>query len=207
MITQFMITLFLGTQLLNFPDHYFPGWLALFKEYPILNQGTVEGVKDQFEKFSQESHFAVLISETDERILTGLLTGIPLAAYYEPELFQKNNLDPAELFLINDLIVLPGYRKQGIASKLYNKLEKKASKLWGYKKICVCTIDHKDDHPLKPSNYHDSASFWKQQGFSMTSIKIEESWPTIIDDQGNVEMCEHTLTFWYKDLEANSITK
>jgi hypothetical protein len=206
MITQFAITLFLGTQLLTISDHYLPEWVTLFKQYPILNQGTIEGVKYQFEKYSKEPHCAVLICETADHILTGLITGIPLSAYYfdQVEFFKKNNINPNQYYLINDLAVSLQNQNQGIGSKLYKRLIKKVVKPLGYKKICVCTIDHEEQHPLKPSHYTDSSLFWKCKGFAMTSIKIKESWPTLINNQGDSEMREHTLTLYIKNLEKEN---
>jgi len=201
MPSSFLITLFLGIQLLEIPENIMPAWLTLFKEYPILNHGTSESVRSNLQYFSKEPHCAVLIAETDDHIMAGLATGIPLVAYpYETELFQKSNLDPSDFYHINDLIVSPRYRKQGIASKLYKKLEKQVTS-WGYTKICLCTIEHEDNHPLKPINFYDSTIFWQHQEFSKTSLKIKESWPTIIDEQGMVEMYEHTLVFWIKELK------
>lgn len=202
MMPPILITLFLGAQLLNFPDHFLPPWIALFKEYPILNHGTEEGVKNKFKEFSQEPHCAVIVAHENNQIITGLIAGIPLKAYpNETELFQKNNLEPSHFYHINDLIIAPEYRKRGIATKLYKKLEKRVQQ-WGYKKMCLCIIEHKEDHPLKPLSYYDETHFWRHQGFVPTSIKIKESWPTLVDNEGTVdEMYEHTLVFFTKELQ------
>lgn len=108
-----------------------------------------------------------------------------------------------DYFHINDLIILPQYRSKGIGSALYKKLEKKA-RLWGYKAICVCTMEVKDNHPLKPLGYRNPDSFWERLGFSKTSLITKESWPTIMDEQGNVEMYENTLEWWIKELKPIS---
>ncbi len=200
MTSSLIITMYIGLQILNIPESILPGWLNIFKEYPILNQGTFEGVKDNFKKFSQEPHCTFLIAQTNDHTVIAIATGIPLLAYsYEAELFEKNNLDPSDFFHINDVIVLSQYQNKGIGSKLYKKLEKKA-RFWGYKKICLCTVERKEDHPLKPTNFKDPAIFWQRLGFSKTSLTIKESWPTIMDEQGTVEMHENTLTFWTKEL-------
>ena len=202
-MTSFFITLFLGAQLLDIPENILPAWLTLYKEYPILCKGTAEGVKNNFVKYSEEPRCVILVAETDDHTMAGIATGIPLTTYTfdnaTDELFHKSNLDPSDYYLINDLIIFPEYRIKGLATKLYKKLEKKA-KSWGYKGVCLSTIEHRDNHPLKPSNYYDPALFWRHLGFSQTSIKVKESWPTIVDAQGKIEMYQHTLSFWIKKL-------
>lgn len=209
-MSNILFTLFLGLQLLEIPENIIPAWLTIFKEYPILNNGTPEGVKRSLKKFSSEPHCAIVIAETLDHNVSGIATGIPLVSYYNEreinELFKKARLDPFEFYHINDLVVLPEYRQQGIASKLCKELENQAQ-TWGYTKICLCTIEHNKNHPLKPSNYYDPALFWRYQGFSQTSMKIKESWPTIMDECGNTEMHEHSLIFWVKDLKQVTCEK
>lgn len=203
MVSSLLFTIFIGAQLLGIPENVIPGWLNIFKEYPILNQGSSEGVKNSFAKYSQEPHCAIVIAKTDNDMVAGIATGLPLLSYYETfasnQLFQKSDLEPSHYYLFNDLIILPQYRNQGVGSKLCKKLEKKA-KLWGYKALCTTTIEHDENNPLKPAHYKHSSNFWQHVGFTKTSLKIKESWPTIVDAQGNFEMREHTLAFWIKEL-------
>lgn len=197
-----LITMYIGLQLLTIPEEKIPGWLNIFKEYPVLNQGTYEGVKENFKKYSQEPHCIFLIAKTDDHQVAAIATGIPLTAAYpgDAELFKKNNIDPSRYFHINDLTVLPQYRNQGFGLKLYKKLKKKA-RLWGYKGMCLCTIEREENHPLKPLHYKDPETFWKHLGFSKTSLIVKEAWPTIMDAQGTVAMYESKLFLWTQELE------
>lgn len=199
MLLSLIITAYIGLQIINIPEEALPGWLNIFKEYPILNQGSVEGVKDSFKQISEESHSVFLIAKTDDHPVVGIATGIPLAYVGEAEFFEKNDLNLSDYFHINDVIVLPQYRNQGIGLKLYKKLEKKA-RSWGYKGLSLCTIEHAENHPLKPLDYKNSDSFWQRLGFSKTSLETKEAWPTIMNEQGKIEMCENTLIWWFKEL-------
>ncbi len=205
MLSSLMITAaYIGLQILSIPQTVLlPGWLNIYKEYPILNQGTIEGVNASFAKVSKEPHCVFLIAKTDEYPVAGIATGIPLAAYDDnAEYFKEKGLDPSDYFHINDAIILPPYQNKGIGSKLYKKLEKKA-RLWGYKGISVCTVKREKDHPLRPLQYKSSKKFWKRLGFTKVSLITKEAWPTIIDDRGAVEeQYENTLVWWTKELKA-----
>ena len=144
-----------------------------------------------------------MLAKINDRLI-GIATGIPLSSYsYEAELFEKNNLDPAHYYLMNDLIVLPQCRNQGIGSKLYGKLEKLAQ-AWGYTNICFCTVERDESHPLKPATYKNTEAFYRRLGFKKPNITIKEAWPTIINEQGDVEMQENSLIFWIKDLKSGN---
>jgi len=203
MLSSLIITAYLGLQIINIPEEALPGWLNIFKEYPILNQGTVEGVKDSFKKISEEPHSVFLIAKEDDHPVIGIATGIPLAYLSEVELFEKNDLKLSDYFHINDVIVLPQYRKKGIGLKLYKKLEKNAGS-WGYKALSLCTIEHEENHPLKPLDYKNPDLFWQRLGFVKTSLKTKESWPTIMDKQGKIGQYEHTLIWWIKELKPKA---
>lgn len=205
MILPFLITIFLGLQLLDFPNHFLPTFLNLFKEYPILYAENAENVKNKFKELSQEPDSCIAVAHTHEQNMAGFIYGVPLkiALRMHPaheKLFKENNIDPSSCYHIKDLIIAPEYRKQAVGTQLFKKLEKLIKKL-GYSKMSLCIIEHKqEDHPLKPVDHYNPELFWQKQGFYPTSIEVKKSWLTLIDDNGTSEMQEHNLRFWIKEL-------
>lgn len=72
MLASLMITVYIGLQITSIPQELLPGWLDIYKEYPILNEGTIEGVKDSFKKVSEEPHSIFLIAKTDDHSVAAI---------------------------------------------------------------------------------------------------------------------------------------
>jgi hypothetical protein len=70
----------------------------------------------------------------------------------------------------------------------------------GYKNVCFITIDHPDDHPLKPIDYEDTSAIWRHLGYEKTAIKVSISYPTIQLD-GSVQDKENVMGYWVKTLK------
>ncbi len=198
------IACILGMQILNFIHTAPEIILNTFKEYPYLHSPSLEEKKTYLTWFAENKE-GILIVAHDQDELAGLITGIPMEAVKEyipeiDELFKQNNLYLKDCYYCGDVIVLPGYQRQGLCSKMFSAFEQKVKAL-GYKTISLITSVREEDHPLKPAQYVDPGSIWQHYGFNKTSIIIKNMQPTVIDDLGAVEEQENSFVFWIKKLE------
>ena len=145
-----------------------------------------------------------MITATVGQEFAGFLLGCPLLVRKNQfadalEFFKAAHIDPSHCYYYSDVIVVPAFQRQGVAKKLFTTLEQQVRK-WGYQAVCLVSVERNKDHPLRPSNYDDTDTVWRHLGFIKSTIYTKDSWPTFIDLDGTVEMREHLLVFWIKEL-------
>lgn len=200
MLTKLILSLFIGAQCSEMINTVSDLRITMFKEYPYLYQGDKEYEKHYVKAYVQERGMVIKAAVKEE--LAGVITGIPLVEDAEtfPEAkqaFVQQGFIPEQFYYIGEVMVMPQFRKKGIAAALFNALEKQAQK-WNYEKFCFVTIEHDKNHSLKPANYEDPAAVWRKLGYSKTSVTIPAKYPTICAD-GSVQEIENTFVFWVKN--------
>jgi GNAT superfamily N-acetyltransferase len=202
MVSMVLYTVLIGMQILGISDDLPLAWINAFKEYPYLYKGSLEEGRHYFEHFAAHGQGSVVIATVDGKF-AGFLTGAPLIAVNDhfkgiTDVFRNSNLDPNNFYYFSDVVVLPEFQNKGVAKKFFQILEEKAKKSWGYKNICLVTIEHDAKHPLRPSDYEEADARWEHLGFTKTPMKIKHIWSTIIDENGNAEDQENVLVLWTK---------
>ncbi len=176
--------------------------INLFKNFPYLYAGSLnEREIGYVKRFAQNEHALLGIAQI-ENTVAGMLTGIPLVCDLEivahaDSIFAAAGLNAHEYYYFGDALVLQQFRNLGIARALFAVLEAKVKSL-GYKKACFLVEDGDEHHPMRPENFKQGL-LWSKLGYKKTSILATMSWPTI-QVNGAVQECNHTLTFWIKDL-------
>lgn len=172
-----------------------------FREYPYLYASEGKpNYEHEYTKTYLASAKSSLAAAYRKRKLVGFLTGIPLTDDVDfadvAELFKEAHLNPNEYYYFGEIIVDPAHQREGIASHLFKQLEQKAQKL-GYKKFCFVTIEHPDNHPLKPAGYKNH-TLWERLEYKETDITFNAVYPTLQSD-GSYRDDENILRFWIKD--------
>lgn len=171
-----------------------------FREYPYLyaSEGNPRYEHD-YTKSYITSPKSSLVAAYHKRNLVGFLTGIPLKDDVDfgdfALLFKEAELDANEYYYFGEIIVHELYRQKEVASNLFQVLEHKAQEL-GYKKFCFVTIEHPDNHPLKPAHYKDH-TLWDRLGYKKTAIALEAMYPTLQPD-GTNRNDKNILRIWTK---------
>lgn len=202
----FIITILLGSQIAAFSNSIVFSILETFKDYPYLLQGEFDYTLNYLDEITTCHHGAFAVARVENE-LAGFLLGCPLKAraqYFSGILnhFQKSKINISDYYYFTDIIVLPSFRNQYIATKLITEYEKQVQS-WGYKGIYLFTVKCKEDHPLRPQNYQDIEYFYEKLGYIKTTFQTNDTWPTILDANGTVAMREHTLMFWMKKFSNN----
>lgn len=200
---MYKITVLLGLQLLSIINTISDWRIKEFKEYPYLYEGNLEYEKDYSNAYVKTDKSSAAVAYDNDTVV-GFLTGIPLIEDKEtfPDTereFVKYGFDPKTFYYFGEIIVDPQYRHKGIASKLFTILENKVSQELGYKNVCFITIEHPENHPLKPTDYQDSSVIWQHLGYEKKDIKVSIVYPTIQPD-GSVQNKENVMVYWVKKL-------
>ncbi|HVX00961.1 MAG TPA: GNAT family N-acetyltransferase [Candidatus Babeliaceae bacterium] len=111
------------------------------------------------------------------------------------EIFLQAGLNPKNYYYFSEIIIIPEYRGQHIAQKLFSNLEQQAQAL-GYSAGCFVHESH-NNHPLKPQDYQELDSFFQKLGYYKSPLTIDFTWPTITRD--GVTILSHTLDYWLKE--------
>jgi GNAT superfamily N-acetyltransferase len=113
--------------------------------------------------------------------------------YHKPLIDAGYDLKP--LFFIGELVVLPNYRKQNVATKLYKQVETYA-KTKNFSTLALYSQVEDLTHPLKPQNYTSIDPFWVKQGFiKHPELNLSIQWDDI---QGNFSTFH--MIYWLKSL-------
>ena len=177
--------------------------LEYFREYPYLYEGSLEYEKKYLESYFNNENSILLVALDNNKIIA-LSTAIPLLSEYNilegvKETFSNMCLKLEDFYYFGEIIVLPEYRKKGIASLLYNKQEEYAKTL-GYRGVCLLVVLREQDHVLKPIDYEDSDQIWIHLGYRKTSAYSYFEWPTIQPCGGSQNM-SNKMVWWTKMLD------
>ena len=135
--------------------------------------------------------------------IVGVSTAIPLVSPSDittgaPELFEQNGLNPSEFYYYGEIIILPEYRGHKLSEEMY-AIHEKFAKSWGFKQLCLCVVNRRDEHPQMPSGYRSLDRHWQQLGFARTNMSFDYEWPTLQVD-GSIINQANAMIFWVKEL-------
>lgn len=168
--------------------------ISIFREYPYLYEGNVAYEKNYLEKFvrSKDSIFVIAFDGQD---VIGALTGLPLSEE-EPNIQEpwlKHNFDISSTYYFSEALIYEKYRGQGLGIKMFDIAEKWATKKYNH--LTLASVIRKDNHPLKPINYHKIDAFWEKLGYQKEeNIICKILWKEINAEQES----NKPLIFWSK---------
>lgn len=176
--------------------------IRYFREYPYLYDGNLSYEKQYLNGFIKEEK-ALLVAVKDGEKLAALSTALPLESDYEilesiEGLCEETGVQADEYFYFGEIIILPEYRGQGLASLIYSLQEDYAKDL-GFKSCCILVVVREESHPLKPENYVESDIIWSHLGYKKSNVFTYFEWPTIMPG-GKTETVKNKMVYWTKDL-------
>lgn len=176
--------------------------IEAFKEYPYLYQGELAYEKQYVRGYTTDSKAMIAIAKLDGTI-AGISSGIPLISESEivsdaKKIFSAQKINISDYYYYGEIIILPEFRSQGNASKLYSAQDE-LIKSWGFKYACILTVVREEDHPLKPKDYKSPDKMWEHFGFFRNNLTTKHHWPTIQSDMSVVDI-DNILEFWTKKL-------
>ncbi len=169
--------------------------IAVFREYPYLYDGKLEGEREYLRTYVDSADsLVVLVTEHDQ--VVGATTCLPMRdegpEFQEP--FIKNGYDIGEVCYFGESILLPSFRGRGIGKDFFKRRETHAQRL-GFRYTAFCAVDRESAHPLCPKEYRPLDEFWKSQGY----VKHPELQATFVwKEIGEETESPKTLTFWLK---------
>jgi len=169
--------------------------ITIFREFPYLYDGDIEYEKNYLRNYA-DSPSSVVVLALDKEKIVGASTALPLrhadSAFQEP--FLKAGMALDSIFYFGESVLLKDYRGQGTGSRFFDAREQAAVD-WGATLTAFCTVDRKQDHPLRPANYRSPESLWKKRGYvKKANLQCSFTWKTIPESTER----DHTLTFWTK---------
>lgn len=196
------IKIYVGSNARQYIDLVSQLRITAFKEYPYLYEGNLDYEREYMGGYTADMQAMITIATLDGKIV-GVATGIPLVSNSDivkdaKATFETHHLNPQDYYYYGEVIVMPEYKGNGLAKKLFDAQDEKI-KEWGYKHTCILTVMRDENHPQKPIGYKLTDSVWAKMGFFKMALKANYHWPTIKPDQSVVE-CEHEMQFWQKNL-------
>jgi GNAT superfamily N-acetyltransferase len=73
------------------------------------------------------------------------------------------------MFYFGEIIIVPEYRGQGLASRIF-KLQEEYAKEQEYTGTCFLSVIREEGHPLKPLGYMDNDAKWRRLGYTKTEL-------------------------------------
>jgi len=196
---KYSLELYSGPALLPYLPEIARLRITIFREFPYLYKGS-EDVETKYLQAYAEAPDACVFVIRDRETIIGAVTGVPLnrepASFTAP--FAGSLFSPDAIYYLGELLFLPGYRGQGLGSRLMKEFEDHARSLGRYHHMAGATIVRPEDHPLRPSDYHPIDSFLTNAGLiKHPELHVTLPWP---DLDGNVT--ENTMVFWIKELHS-----
>jgi hypothetical protein len=172
--------------------------LKIFAEWPYLYEPMAPDENYEYlqERYVQQARSEVCIAFADGKAI-GAVMGEPLSM--TPNNYQIPFTDDEKLnaFYIGELIILPEFRKYGVATQLYNNLLAIVKN--SYKTIWCASVVREDHYrpDLKPAAYVSLESSCIKAGFVKQEDKvIIGKWRIT----GDLEESEHPMVCWRKTL-------
>lgn len=176
----------------------------VYREYPYLYEyADGDGYKDyQYAYAETDEAIACLAFDGDE--VVGAATGKPLkeCMNYFGDIFAGQRDKGEGYFYLGELVLLPGYRRQGIGNELYSNFEQAVRSLDSYAGITLCqSEDHRYD-AYKPEDYVPNDGLWEKFGFlHRPEVHFTGSWlNSILGEQTPFD-----LVFWTKQLDEEKV--
>ena len=176
--------------------------ITYFREFPYMYKGNLEYEKEYISELTSHKKSMIVTASINSKIV-GISTALPLTSDADIlkevyNLFEKKSYAPKEIYYYGEVIVLPSYRRKGIANQLYHLHEQQALK-WKYKYACLAVVVRDKDDPRKPNQYLSTDIIWPKLGFKKENIYFNYHWPTVLSD-GQVKDVQNTMVFWTKKI-------
>ncbi|ABB30741.1 GCN5-related N-acetyltransferase [Geobacter metallireducens RCH3] len=172
--------------------------ITIFEEYPYLYKGSRE-IETKYLRAYADTPDACVFVVRDGDAIIGAGTGVPLhgepATFTAPFAGSPFSLDT--IYYLGEVLFLPGYRGQGLGSRLLKEFEEHIRSLGRYRHLACATIERPEDHPLRPGDYHPIDGYLIKAGFIRhPELSVTLPWPNL---EG--EVTDNTMVFWVKELE------
>lgn len=172
--------------------------LEIFREYPYLYDGCREKELVYVRSYS-EAPDACLLTATVAGAVVGAASGMPLV-HADEQLrlaIVAAGLDPAALYYVGELLLLPAYRGAQLGTQLFARLESRVRALHRYGGIVCATVVRPADHPLRPAGYLPIARFMARHDFRLLAgARVTFSWQELDGVRR-----DHPLQLWLKELD------
>ncbi|MBT1075310.1 GNAT family N-acetyltransferase [Geobacter grbiciae] len=171
--------------------------ITIFGEYPYLYKGSREIETKYLRAYADTPDACVFVARDGDAII-GAGTGVPLrgepATFTAPFADSPFSLDT--IYYLGEVLFLPGYRGQGLGSRLLKEFEEHIHSLGRYRHLACATIERPEDHPPRPDDYHPIDGYLTRAGFTRyPELRVTLPWP---DLEG--EVTDNTMVFWMKEL-------
>ena len=173
--------------------------VEVFREWPYLYQGSLEYEKSYLKNYFDNERSLCIFCYVDGKVV-GVSTLMPLEGEHD-ELknpVAQAGFDIKKIFYYSESCLLPAFRGQGVYKEFF-KLREEHVRSFGseYEKVCFCSVQRPDKHPLKPKNYRPLDSIWKKYGFyQVEGLQMSFSWTDIEQEKESSKK----LNVWMKDL-------
>lgn len=171
--------------------------LDIFQEYPYLYQGRREDELTYLATYAEAPEACVILT-CDGLSVIGAATGMPLIHedVQMREAFAGTTFTPEDIYYVGELLLRPAYRNCGLGQMLLARLESHIRSLGSYCTLTCATVEHPDDHPLRPPDYIPIKRFLARTGFArLPGVTAHFIWR----ETDGVKR-DHPMQFWSKEL-------
>jgi len=172
--------------------------ITVFREYPYLYEGTVDYEREYLGTYTR-SEKSFLFAVYDGGKMVGATTCIPLTDETEEvqEPFLKAGMNLEEIFYFGESILLKPYRGRGLGHRFFDEREAHVRRSGNYKRMCFCSVDRGENHPLKPADYRPNDEFWKKRGY-LPHPELRSLFDWL--DLGETESTKKEMVYWFKNV-------
>jgi GNAT superfamily N-acetyltransferase len=168
----------------------------IYRNYPYFYNGDDAGYEAYLESFPNIGDVIVCLAFEGAEVI-GIAVGLPMSKrHVYQEILLEHDYDIKEIFYLGEFGLKPEYQEKGIASTMYQNIEKFANKSGQFNKICFWEIENTSGK--NNSSYFPSDDFWKQFGFiQQPELNFQILWTNI----GNTKESAHKAVYWMKNLK------
>lgn len=190
-----------GEEISEHLDAIFRLRISVFREFPYLYDGDMEYERNYLSNYATNP-LSVLVVARDGDELVGCSTGMPLVdsdkAFVKP--IKEAGYNPEKVYYFAESVLKEGYRGRGIGTRFFEEREAHVESIGTFDWIGFAAVDRREDHPLRPEDYHSHEEFWKRRGYKpYPELKARFKWKQITasPDEDSVDRF-HTLSYWLK---------
>lgn len=172
--------------------------IEIFRDFPYLYDGDMVYETKYLHTYIQ-SPGSIIVLVFDGETVVGAATAVPLA--HETSEVQRpflaNDMDPAQVFYIGELVLRKPYRGRGLGVQFFAEIERHARNVGPFKYAALCAVDRPSDYARRPADYISLDEFWRKRGYQrQPQLHTTFRWREIDE----VEPSEKPMTFWLKKL-------